>query len=88
VHFTSEDRIFACFLVSGVGKLIKAGLSYCRCQRHHTTNKFIGSVVDTAEQLVSGVVDTGEKFYVFWLFLTGINDTGEKCYRRCQRHRR
>ncbi len=33
------------------------------------------------------MVDTGNKFSVLWLFLTGINDTREKCYRRCQRHK-
>jgi hypothetical protein len=26
---------------------------------------------------ISGVVDTGDKFLVFWLFMTGINDTGK-----------
>jgi hypothetical protein len=37
-------------------------------------------VVDTRKQFFSGIVDTGDKFLAFWLFLTGINDTGEKCY--------
>ncbi len=83
MHFTSKDRIFTCFLFSGVGKLINLGLSYCRA------NKFLGSVVDTAEQLVGGVVDTCEKFYVFWLFvpttpgknvIAGVNDTADKFF--------
>ncbi len=31
-------------------------------------------VVDTGEQFFGGVVDTGNTFSAFWLFLTGIND--------------
>jgi hypothetical protein len=30
-----------------------------RCQRHR--NKFFAGVVDTTEQFISGVVDTGDK---------------------------
>jgi hypothetical protein len=48
----------------------------------HFVNSFVGST----EQFFGGVVDIGDIFYVFLLFLTGINDTGEKCYHRWQRH--
>ena len=30
------------------------------------------------DSFFSGVVETGDKFWAFWLFMTGINDTGEK----------
>ncbi len=39
-------------------------------------------IFDTGEQSFDGVVDTGDKYLDFWLFLTGINDTGYQFYRR------
>ncbi len=47
-----------------------------RTQYYDTGEKFISGVNNTAEQFFGGVVDTGNKFQAFWLFLTGINDTG------------
>jgi hypothetical protein len=38
---------------------------------------------DTSEQFFDGVVDIGNKFEAFWLFLTGINNTREQFYPRC-----
>ena len=81
MHFTSKDWSFAYFAFLGLGKLILAGLSNCRCVAD-TAEKFISGVIDTGKQFFRGIVDTADKFLAFWLFLTGINDTGEKCYRR------
>ncbi len=89
MHFTFKDKIFACFLFSGVDKLIKAGRQDCLTAGvNDTANKFIGSVVDTAEQLVGGVVDTGEIFLCFLVISDWYQRHWGKCYRWCQRHRR
>jgi hypothetical protein len=40
--------------------------------------KFIGSVVDTSEQLIACVNDTGEQF------ISGVIDTGDKIFPRCR----
>ncbi len=76
MQFTPKDWIFAYFSFLGEDKLILAGLSYSPVSLTPPKNL---SAVDTGEQFFGGVVDTGDKFKVFWLFLTGINNTGEKC---------
>jgi hypothetical protein len=50
-------RLFGFFLngINDTGEI----LIVHRCQRHR--QKFIAGVVDTAEQLITGVVDTGDK---------------------------
>jgi hypothetical protein len=53
------------FLFFGVGKLILEGL-------------FITGVNDTGKTFIDSVIDTGEQFRAFWLFLNGINYTGDK----------
>jgi hypothetical protein len=40
-------------------------------------NNFSTVSLTPVNNFSTGVVDTGNKFLAFWLFLTGINDTGE-----------
>jgi hypothetical protein len=66
VHFTSKDKIFANFSFLGVGKLILAGLSYRRCQRHD--KKFIGGVGDTGNSFSAVSLTMVINFRLFGYF--------------------
>ncbi len=98
VYFKHVGGIFSLFLIfmsrkAGFGSTALSPMSLTWAKNLllvllTLVNSFSSVCHWPSEQFLSGVVDSKDKFYAFWLFLTGLNDTWKNSYCQCQQHQR